>query len=60
MIGDSDVIATFAARPAFDDVAPERAAWEAIGQLAARGVIRGYGDGVRPGRLSSCGRRWPR
>ena len=45
MIGDSDVTAVFAARPVFGDVPPDAGAWEAIGQLAARGIIRGYGDG---------------
>jgi uncharacterized protein (DUF1501 family) len=46
MIGDSDVLASFAARPAFTDVPPDAGAWESIGQLAARGVIRGYGNGL--------------
>ena len=46
MIGDSDVTATFTPRPAFADVAPGAGAYEAVGQLAARGVVRGYGDGT--------------
>ncbi len=45
MIGDSDVTASFAPRPAFADVPTNAGAYEAIGQLAARGVIKGYGDG---------------
>src|SRR5262249_55418137 len=39
------VAATFAARPAFGDVPGGTPVAEAIGQLAARGVIRAYGAG---------------
>ena len=35
-------MATFAPRPTFSDVAPPGVAWDAITQLAARGVINGY------------------
>jgi len=42
---DHVVVANFAPRPAFADVAPGDPAAEAIAQLAARGIIRGYGDG---------------
>jgi uncharacterized repeat protein (TIGR02543 family) len=37
--------ATFAASPNFPDVPPSHPAYEAISQLAARGIIRGYQDG---------------
>ena len=40
------VQATFAARPAFSDVPTTHPAYEAITQLAARGVARGFGDGT--------------
>jgi hypothetical protein len=43
--GPRPVDARFAARPAFTDVAPSGVAWDAITQLAARGIIKGYGDG---------------
>jgi agarase len=39
------VVASFAPRPAYPDVAAGNPAREAIQQLAARGIIRGYGDG---------------
>jgi hypothetical protein len=39
------VVASFAARPAFPDVPASHPAYEAIGQLAARGISRGYQDG---------------
>ncbi len=39
------VEARFAARPTFTDVTPTSSASEAITQLAARGIIKGYGDG---------------
>ena len=40
-----EVIATFAPRPAFTDVPPGQPYGEAVGQLAARGLILGYGGG---------------
>lgn len=43
--GARTINARFAARPAFADVAPSAVAWDAIIQLAARGIIKGYGDG---------------
>ena len=39
------IVATFAARPMFDDVSGGTLYSEAIAQLAARGIINGYGDG---------------
>jgi hypothetical protein len=45
MNADHAVVANFAARPSFPDVSPGDPAYEAITQLAARGVIRGYQDG---------------
>ena len=45
MNGNRTVAATFAARPSFPDVPEGHPAYEAISQLAARGVIRGYQDG---------------
>jgi hypothetical protein len=36
------LVAHFAARPAFGDVAASGVAWDAITQLAARGIIKGY------------------
>jgi uncharacterized repeat protein (TIGR02543 family) len=39
------VLASFAAVPGFPDVTPGNPAYEAIAQLAARGIIRGYEDG---------------
>jgi hypothetical protein len=44
--GDRTLVARFAARPAFADVAGGTPAGDAITQLAARGVIKGYGDGA--------------
>ncbi len=41
----STVAAHFAPLPAFLDVSPDDPASAAIAQLAARGIIRGYGDG---------------
>jgi hypothetical protein len=50
---DHTIDATFAPRPGYADVAPGDPAHEAIGQLAARGVIKGYGDGTfGPGDIS--------
>ncbi len=40
------VVATFAPRPAFGDVPTGAPDHEAITQLAARGIIRGFGDGT--------------
>ena len=40
--GDRTIIAGFAPRPAFQDVTASSVASEAITQLAARGIIRGY------------------
>jgi mannan endo-1,4-beta-mannosidase len=45
MAADHAIVATFAARPAFPDVSPGSAGDEAIGQLAARGIVHGYQDG---------------
>jgi hypothetical protein len=39
---DRILVARFAPRPAFSDVAPSGVAWDAITQLAARGIINGY------------------
>jgi hypothetical protein len=39
------VVATFAARPSFPDVPVSNPAYDVIGQLAARGIIRGYQNG---------------
>jgi len=44
--GERTVVATFAPRPAFSDLPADHPAAEAIGQLAARGIIKGYGDGT--------------
>jgi subtilisin family serine protease len=41
--GDRTVAPSFAAQPTFGDVPQSSAGYEAITQLAARGVIRGYG-----------------
>jgi hypothetical protein len=50
MDADHTVVAAFALRPAFADVPAGDPAAEALAQLAARGIIRGYGDGrVGPG-----------
>jgi uncharacterized repeat protein (TIGR02543 family) len=46
MGGNHTVAAAFAPRPLFPDVSPGDGGYEAIGQLAARGVIRGYADGT--------------
>lgn len=43
---DRRVEARFAPRPAFDDLAGDARAADPIAQLAARGIIKGYGDGV--------------
>jgi subtilisin family serine protease len=43
--GPRTVVATFLTRPGFSDVATTDPAWAAITELAARGVIKGYGDG---------------
>ena len=40
------VQASFAAIPAFSDLASDRPGSTAIAELAARGIIRGYGDGT--------------
>jgi alpha-tubulin suppressor-like RCC1 family protein len=45
MNGDHAVAAAFAPRPSFPDVPADHPAYEAISQLAARGVIKGYADG---------------
>lgn len=45
MRGDRQVRAEFAPRATFCDSASQPAAAEALAQLAARGIIRGYGDG---------------
>jgi hypothetical protein len=45
MDGDHAAVATFAMPPAFPDVAAGTPDAEAIRQLAARGIIRGYADG---------------
>jgi uncharacterized repeat protein (TIGR02543 family) len=39
------VVATFAARPRFGDLPPGPPPYEAIAQLAARGIVRGYQNG---------------
>ena len=39
------VLATFAARPRFGDLPPGPPPYEAISQLAARGIVRGYQNG---------------
>ena len=46
MDGDHTVVATFAPGPQFTDVPYTLAGAYAIDQLAARGAIRGYGDGT--------------
>jgi len=43
---DHTVVAYFAARPSFPDVPGSDPAYEAISQLAARGIIHGYQDGT--------------
>jgi hypothetical protein len=43
---DRNVVAAFAQRPSFADVPAGTPAEEAIAQLAARGIIHGYGDGT--------------
>jgi hypothetical protein len=45
LVADTTVTATFVARPSFNDVPGGRADTEAILQLAARGLILGYGGG---------------
>ena len=45
MNGDHTAVAMFAARPAFPDVPASDPAYEAIAQLAARSIVRGYQDG---------------
>ena len=45
MTGNRAVAASFAAAPSFPDVPADHPAAEAIAQLAARGIIRGYQDG---------------
>jgi hypothetical protein len=45
MTADHAVVATFAAIPSFPDVLPADPAYEAINQLAARRIIRGYQNG---------------
>lgn len=40
------VLATFAARPRFTDLPPGPPPYEAISQLAARKIVRGYPDGT--------------
>ncbi|MDP9372054.1 MAG: S-layer homology domain-containing protein [Chloroflexota bacterium] len=45
MGADHRVTARFAPRPAFTDLAARHPSSDAVTQLAARGVIRGYGDG---------------
>jgi hypothetical protein len=42
---DHAVVAVFAPRPAYADVSAGTPHAEAIGQLAARGIVRGYADG---------------
>ena len=42
---DRRVEARFAPRPAFGDLAPDARTNDPIAQLAARGIIKGYGDG---------------
>lgn len=41
-----NIVASFAARPTFSDLAPQEPGLAAIQQLAARGVIKGYVDGT--------------
>lgn len=43
---DRRVEARFAPRPAFGDLATDTRAADPIAQLAARGIIKGYGDGA--------------
>ena len=45
MAADHTVVAAFAPRPTFRDVAADAPSAEAIAQLAARGIVRGYADG---------------
>ncbi len=45
MVGEHQVTARFAPRPAFTDLSSGQPAYSAVTQLAARGIIRGYGDG---------------
>jgi hypothetical protein len=45
MHADRAVTAAFAPRPAYCDISPGMASDEAIGHLAAQGIIKGYGDG---------------
>ncbi len=45
MDGPHSVVATFAPRPGFTDVSPGDPAYVAATQLAARGIVKGYGDG---------------
>lgn len=42
MDANHTIAATFAARPSFGDLPADNPAYEAIGQLAARGIIKGY------------------
>jgi hypothetical protein len=42
---DHSVVATFTLAPSYPDLAPTDSATEAITQLAARGIIKGYADG---------------
>ena len=44
--GNRTIAATFAPRPGFTDVSRDLPSEEAIAQLAARGIIRGLGDGT--------------
>ena len=44
--GPRDVVAVFAARASFSDVSATTPGAEAIAQLAARGIIKGYGNGA--------------
>ena len=46
MAAPHTVVANFAPRPRFTDLAPGPPPYEAIAQLAARGIIRGYADGA--------------
>jgi hypothetical protein len=46
MDGDHTIAASFVPTPIFPDVAPGSAAYEAITELSARGIIRGYLDGT--------------
>ena len=43
--GPRDVVARFAATPTFGDLSGSDPAAAAVAQLAARGIIKGYGDG---------------